>query len=122
MRFSLINIRKQRIRIPHLLHVSLKEVSLIFIHVIDKSKSKHNLVSSSMSHNMSRRNLCCKFNSCFIKVNCDASIRGNDFIGVGFVVCTDKWNLKGAGVDCVEENFTIDVAEAMTIQYALGFV
>lgn len=55
---------------------------------------------------MNRRNLCCKPNSFFINVNCDASIGGNDFIGEGFVVCNDKWNLKGAGVDCVEENFT----------------
>lgn len=46
----------------------------------------------------------------------------NEFISVGFVVRNDKGDIKGFGVDRVEGNVTVDVAEVMAIRHALDFV
>lgn len=54
------------------------------------------------------------------KVNCDASVWGNDFIGIDFVLRDLRGDI-GAGVNLVMGNISINCAEAIAIQKAMEF-
>lgn len=56
-----------------------------------------------------------------VKVQYDASIRGNGFVGIGFVARDSHELILGAGVDIILGNISIDCAEALTIKHAMVF-
>lgn len=56
-----------------------------------------------------------------VKVHYDASIRGNGFVGIGFVARDSHELILGAGVDIILGNISIDCAEALTIKHAMVF-
>lgn len=56
-----------------------------------------------------------------MKVNNDACIRRNDFIGVGFAISDNSSSILRIGVDRIYGNFEVDCAEALPIQSSLSF-
>lgn len=49
-----------------------------------------------------------------VKVNCDSLVRGNGFVGIGFVVHDNSSKVLGAGIDRIQGNFEVECAEVMT--------
>lgn len=53
------------------------------------------------------------------KVNCDASVRRNGFVGVGFIVRDDQGGVIGSGVNRFQRNFSVDCAETIAVRSAM---
>lgn len=56
-----------------------------------------------------------------LKVNCDASVKSNDFVGIGFVIRDSVGKVFGASIDRVLGDVSVDCAEALAIRSALRF-
>lgn len=56
-----------------------------------------------------------------VKANCDASVKGNNFVGIGFVFRDDKGRVLGAGADRILGNLAMDYAEALAVRGAHKF-
>lgn len=42
-----------------------------------------------------------------VKVNCDASVRGNGFVGIGFIIRDSAGLTRGAGVEKIYGNMSV---------------
>lgn len=58
---------------------------------------------------------------CVFKLNSDASVKGNRFIEIGFVIQDHRGKVVGAELDRVVGNVDIDCAEAITLRKAMEF-
>lgn len=56
-----------------------------------------------------------------LKINCDASVRGNGFVGIGFVIRNNLGKVRGAGVDRIHGNLEVDCVKALAVRHALRF-
>lgn len=63
----------------------------------------------------------CKPPGSFIKINYNVSIRGNDFIEIGFVLCDSSGKVIGAGVNRILGNLSVDCAKALTVYKTILF-
>lgn len=54
-----------------------------------------------------------------LKVNCDASVRGNGFVSLGFGVRDDRGGIVALGVDRCQCNILVTDAEVMAIRSGL---
>lgn len=58
-----------------------------------------------------------------VKLNCDASVRGNGFVGIEFVARDSNGTVLGAGVDRINGNLSVACAQAIALSFAgnIGF-
>lgn len=57
-----------------------------------------------------------------LKVNCDASIRGNGFVGIGFVIRDSSSKVIRAGIDKVQGDLEVEIVEVMAVRMTFQFI
>lgn len=56
-----------------------------------------------------------------VKINCDASVKRNGFIGVGYIIRNSAGDIIGSGFNRLQGDFDVATAEAMAIRSAMTF-
>lgn len=56
-----------------------------------------------------------------VKINCDASVKGKCFVGIGFVIRDSLGKVLRAGVDRIQEDIGVNCTEALVIYSTLCF-